>query len=241
MNQNRNEDNSEKVEKKHNYFYKITNLINDKYYYGIRSTDKNIADDLYFGSGKAVKLAIKKYGKDNFNKEIIADYPTRKEVNAHEKLIVTMELVLDEMCYNMKTGGDNEFKLVVSEETKQKIREKRKLQIITPEMRQKSADSRRGRKATQEHRQNISNALQGKYRGELAPAFGLVRSQETLQRMSASQMGNTNSPTRSCCINGIIYESVVAAAQNLNIDYSTIRYRLRNTKDKWSNWKYLNE
>ena len=64
------------VEKKHNYFYKITNLINGKFYYGIHST--NDLDDGYFGSGTALKSAVKKYGIDSFKKEIICDYKTRK-------------------------------------------------------------------------------------------------------------------------------------------------------------------
>lgn len=101
--------NIEHNEKKHNYFYKITNLINGKYYYGIRSTDTPPDIDKYMGSGNAIKSAIEKYGKENFIKEIIADYPTRKEASDHEKRIVTIELISLDECYNCRTGGDNEY------------------------------------------------------------------------------------------------------------------------------------
>ena len=47
--------------------YKITNLINGKIYIGQDSNDR--LD--YFGSGLLIKRAIKKYGKENFNKQII--------------------------------------------------------------------------------------------------------------------------------------------------------------------------
>jgi hypothetical protein len=47
--------------KKH-YIYKITNMINQDYYIG-KHTSSNIAIDKYFGSGKHLKNAIKKFGK----------------------------------------------------------------------------------------------------------------------------------------------------------------------------------
>jgi hypothetical protein len=51
--------------------YKITNLINGRYYIGRYATN-NIYDS-YMGSGIAIKNAIEKYGLENFVKEVIAD------------------------------------------------------------------------------------------------------------------------------------------------------------------------
>jgi molecular chaperone GrpE (heat shock protein) len=55
--------------KKFNYFYKTTNIINEKFYYGVHSSDKD--NDNYLGSGKLLLKAIKKYGRENFKREII--------------------------------------------------------------------------------------------------------------------------------------------------------------------------
>ncbi len=76
-------------QKKYNYFYKITNLTNGKFYYGIHSTNK--LEDGYMGSGTVIRAAIDKHGLENFEKEIIAYYETRNEASDHERLIVTEE------------------------------------------------------------------------------------------------------------------------------------------------------
>lgn len=47
------------------YLYKITNLINNKEYIGIHSS--NSLSDNYYGSGTLIRNAIKKYGKINNN------------------------------------------------------------------------------------------------------------------------------------------------------------------------------
>ena len=57
------------------YVYEITNLINGMKYIGKRSCKCNIEDDRYMGSSFIVKNAIKKYGIENFKKEIYDDVP----------------------------------------------------------------------------------------------------------------------------------------------------------------------
>jgi len=83
--------------------YKITNLINGRYYIGRHAT-KNV-NDSYMGSGIAIRNAIEKYGIENFKKEIIAEAESREELWELEKRIVNETVVSDEKSYNMAYGG----------------------------------------------------------------------------------------------------------------------------------------
>lgn len=91
------------MEKQYNYFYKIENTLNGKFYYGVHGT--NNLEDGYFGSGKRVKYAITKYGKENFVKENLLFFETYKQALDYEVEIVNEELILDPSCYNLKVGG----------------------------------------------------------------------------------------------------------------------------------------
>lgn len=85
------------------FVYKTTNNINNMIYIGVHST-LNI-DDGYIGSGKALKRAIAKYGKDNFTREIVSFYESADEAYASESQIVDADFVKRRDNYNMKAGG----------------------------------------------------------------------------------------------------------------------------------------
>ena len=90
--------------KKYHYFYKITNNINNHFYYGIHSTDD--LDDGYMGSGVRLNYAYKKYGIENFSKEILKFFDSREECAEYEAEMVTEQLVHDDNCYNVSCGGE---------------------------------------------------------------------------------------------------------------------------------------
>ena len=60
--------------------YKTTNLITGNFYIGQDS--KN--NPLYLGSGLLLNKSIKKYGKENFQKEIIEYCTTKDQLNIQE-------------------------------------------------------------------------------------------------------------------------------------------------------------
>ena len=64
------------------YIYLTTNTINGKQYIG---QHKGRPDDNYFGSGTTILKAIKKYGKENFTKEILCFCETREEADKKER------------------------------------------------------------------------------------------------------------------------------------------------------------
>ena len=105
----------------YNYFYKITNLINDHYYYGVHSTSN--LDDGYMGSGKRIQYAIKKYGIENFKKDILKFFDTSEEAYNYEAEVVTEQLVKSKECYNLKLGGSGGWmpQVQLTAETKLKI------------------------------------------------------------------------------------------------------------------------
>jgi len=92
--------------------YKITNLFNNKYYIGAHAT--NDLNDGYLGSGKNIRQAIKKYGKEHFKKDLLYVYSV-SEYSAEqaselmfikESELVTNETLNDPQCYNAMLGGD---------------------------------------------------------------------------------------------------------------------------------------
>lgn len=87
----------------YHYFYKITNNINGKYYYGVHNT--NNLDDGYMGSGKLLKKAYIKYGINSFTKEILKEFDTMEEAFEYERKIVNEEMIARDDCYNIQIGG----------------------------------------------------------------------------------------------------------------------------------------
>ncbi len=82
--------------------YKITNLINNKIYIG--QDRKN--NPLYYGSGKAIINAIKKYGKENFIKEILSICENEEDMNEKEMYwIETLNSRDRKIGYNISIGG----------------------------------------------------------------------------------------------------------------------------------------
>lgn len=83
--------------------YKIANLVNHKIYIGAHRT--NNLDDGYLGSGDKIKLAIKKYGSNNFIKEILSLHPDETSMYLEENRLVTKEFISSDKNYNSTVGG----------------------------------------------------------------------------------------------------------------------------------------
>lgn len=83
--------------------YKTTNLISGKVYIGYHFTSD--PNDSYLGSGKLLKRAIRKHGKEHFSKEVIACFDTAEAALAKEAELVNEEFVTDPMTYNTTIGG----------------------------------------------------------------------------------------------------------------------------------------
>jgi len=91
------------INRKYNYLYKLTNLINNKIYIGVHRTDN--LNDGYMGSGVVLGKAKNKYGVSNFKKEILDFFDTYREALDAEKELVNIDFINENSNYNLKEGG----------------------------------------------------------------------------------------------------------------------------------------
>jgi group I intron endonuclease len=93
------------------FVYIITNLINGKRYVGQRKFDDNGKWKYYMGSGTQIVNAIKKYGKENFIRDIIYIAYTDEELSVAEQNIITALNAGDSRDYYNISDGYWEYPL----------------------------------------------------------------------------------------------------------------------------------
>lgn len=124
--------------------YKTTNIVNGKIYIGqdLHNNKK------YLGSGKILKTALIKYGKENFVKEILEECNNKEQLNEREKFwIEKFNSRNRKIGYNISSGGVY-GDTITTNPNKNKIIEKIK-------------KSNKGKKRSDEVRQKISESLKG--------------------------------------------------------------------------------
>ena len=186
--------------------YKTTNLINGRFYVGMHKTHK--PDDFYLGSGKALKHAIKKYGRENFKKEILHVFKTFEEACEMEKQIVNKGFIENPMTYNMQTGGEAPY-ASPSEETKEKIRQSNLGKKRSDKTRQRNREANLGKKLSKEtiekmrknknflgksHSEDSRKKISDSKKGKATWNKGKKCSEETKKKMSESSKGQYVSP-----------------------------------------------
>jgi group I intron endonuclease len=89
--------------------YKITNLIDDKLYFGQTTGKVSVRWNSHIAnkSCKALCGAIEKYGKENFKIEIILRCNNKEELDARESFCIRIFNSLAPNGYNLLTGGSN--------------------------------------------------------------------------------------------------------------------------------------
>lgn len=154
------------------YIYKTTNNINGKVYIGQKKSSTYLQEK-YLGSGKLIKKAINKYGRDNFSNELLCWCISQNELNLYEKYYINLYNSTNKSIgYNIADGaqGGN-----LGDRVNAKISKSLMGHITSIETRNKIRKSNTGKKLSIETKKKISNANKGK-----------VISDVTKQRMSES-------------------------------------------------------
>lgn len=152
--------------------YKITNLINGKIYIG---KDK-YNNSNYLGSGKTLKKAFIKYGKENFRKDIVEYCDSIDHMNKREVYwIEVFNSRNTEIGYNITAGGEGRS-CKHSKETIQKMKISHKgckawnkgkvgVQKCSEEQKLKLRAAHLGKKKSKDHAKHISDGKKGKKYG----------------------------------------------------------------------------
>ena len=150
------------------YVYVIVNKINLKLYFGSHSWDGEGLDPSYYGSGKIIKQAVKKYGKDNFIVYPIKFYNTVEECRkAEEELLTKYNIANNIYCYNIKnaavgfTSDDMKGK-TKSEEHRKKLSQVMKGKAFSEEYRKKLSQAKKGKPLSEDTKRKMSKAKNDK-------------------------------------------------------------------------------
>jgi group I intron endonuclease len=154
------------------YIYKTTNLINGKIYIGQHQRDE--FDSKYYGSGKILLRALKKYGKENFKVEVVCWIRKFERLDiAERQFIKAFDSRNPKIGYNITQGGMSPTN--VNKGIKFTEEHKRKISVSSIGKK----GTRLGKHNTPEHNKKIRDAQIGKF----IPF-------ESRQKMAASHLGN---------------------------------------------------
>lgn len=180
------------------FIYLTTNLCNGKRYIG---QTKRPVTSTYFGSGKAIRKALKKYGAENFTREILVYAFSKNDLDFLEEHFIKEFNATDERnWYNISPAPN-----VTSGFAGKKQSEKQK---------SIAAEFGRNRPATERMRENASRV------GKLPR----TQKQSDASKAKAKRMGDANA--QPVIVNGIQYPSKTAACKALNIYPEKLRKML---------------
>lgn len=180
--------------------YKTTNLVNGKQYIG-KDTHNN---PNYLGSGTLLRLAIRKYGKQNFKKEILEECSSKEQLSIREEYWLNYyDAGGNDMFYNMhnhshggrvpsnKTRQKTSMALLgkkLSDDHRKRISAGRIGIVFSDETRKKMSVSHTGKTASKETKQKMSNARLG----ELNHWYGKTFTDEHRKKLSQSHIGKSS-------------------------------------------------
>ena len=157
------------------YIYMIVNNSNGKTYIGkkkFRYKSSTYNNDNYYGSGKAIKKAISKYGKHNFEKFLICYTESEKDACEKETFWIEHYKSLGKAEYNISLCQGGVIGRKCSEKQKEKMRKIMKGRSISDETKMKISETLQGRHHSVEEKEKVSNTLSNYYKTHDAHSKG---------------------------------------------------------------------
>lgn len=183
--------------------YRTTNLVNGKYYIGKQKK----YTDRYLGSGIALKFAIKKYGKENFKKEILEVCNTEDELQNKElEWLDKLNAVKNKQCYNLvRETSPNIHRSYNDVEYRKKLSQSVKIAMNRPEVHAKIVCNNSGKNnpmygktRTDDFKKMVSQIhkgkqLSGQTKDRISKShIGIKATGETREKMRKSQLKRWN-------------------------------------------------
>jgi group I intron endonuclease len=171
------------------YVYITTNLKNGHQYIGDR-TCFDSKNDNYLGSGNLLKKKIKEYGKDNFKKEILEFFPSKKEAyNAQENYIKLYKTHVSQGGYNISKKGGYSSVEILKESSKANLRKPKSEETkkLMSAAKLGKPHPHKGHKISEQAKSLMSKSLMGRSSSRL----GKHHSEESKKLMRESKIGNT--------------------------------------------------
>ena len=151
--------------------YKIKNKINGKFYIGqtvqdpIKRWKKHVKLNWDKSNKMPICLAIKKYGEENFEFEVIKNCNNLEELNDYEKYYAKLYNSFSPNGYNLKAGNG---KGSMSDELKKKIGDANRGKVASDETKRKLSESHKGYKVSDETKEKLRQHNKGKRPCKLA-------------------------------------------------------------------------
>ena len=159
--------------------------------------------------------AIEKYGFDNFSKEILLSNLTSEEANYWESYYIKLyQSNNPQYGYNLTSGGDGRY--VMSDTTKEKMRQSHLGLKHTEEAKKKIGDAHRGKVLSEETKNKMSRTRIE--RNIPAPMLGKTLSQEAKEKI-----GRKNGHQVYCEETKTIYFSAAEAGRQLSVSPTHVR------------------
>lgn len=232
--------------------YKITNKLNGKSYIG-QSVD--VLARIKTHKRKSRKLvinkAIQKYGVSTFTFEVII-YCEVSSLDEYEKALIVHYNTISPYGYNIETGGKDRH---MADSTKEKLSDRMKGRYIgennpfygkfhNEETKKIISDANVGKVISEEHRKIVANSASARtgelsyWYGKEPPFKGKSHSEKSRKKIGESKRGALNHCSVPVVIAGVMYSCQAEAASIIGVAPNTIRYRIRSSSSKYSDYSY---